>query len=184
MAGYEGLYEVSSLGRIRSLDRITVDLYKGTKRTRRIPGRVMTPYPVGKRRNGTRQYLAVRLCRDGVAEPAAMHILVADAFHGPRPDGLIVLHGNDDGHDNRAVNLRYGSYVENNADAVTNGGRRLSDSCKHGHCYVPASTRYPRQGGRDCLACRRASRRYRATDPQFREYADAYYRQLVAQGSG
>ena len=49
--------------------------------------------------------------------------LVADAFIGPRPLGMLVLHKNDIRDDNRARNLRYGTHKENVADSFRNGGR-------------------------------------------------------------
>src|SRR5690606_5294975 len=50
-----------------------------------------------------------------------VHELVAAAFHGPRPERLQILHGNDHKKDNRPANLRYGTKFENYMDAVKNG---------------------------------------------------------------
>lgn len=47
---------------------------------------------------------------------AFVHALVAEAFLGPRPEGALILHRNDDGFDNRAENLRYGDREENEQD--------------------------------------------------------------------
>ena len=50
----------------------------------------------------------VNLCRKGEKPKSKpVHQLVAEAFIGPRPDGLVVDHINSDPCDNRAVNLRY-----------------------------------------------------------------------------
>ena len=49
-----------------------------------------------------------------------VHLLVLEAFRGPRPYRCEALHGNDIPHDNRASNLRWGSRRENLAD-----GRRI-----------------------------------------------------------
>ena len=43
-----------------------------------------------------------------------VHQLVCDAFHGPKPfDGAVVIHINEDGLDNRAENLKWGTQKEN-----------------------------------------------------------------------
>jgi hypothetical protein len=47
---------------------------------------------------------------------AYVHHLVAEAFLGPRPEGALILHANDDGFDNRLANLRYGDRDENEMD--------------------------------------------------------------------
>ena len=50
-----------------------------------------------------------------------IHSLVAEAFLGPRPSGLVVRHRNDDKDDNSVENLAYGTRKENAKDAKTNG---------------------------------------------------------------
>lgn len=50
-----------------------------------------------------------------------VHILVARAFIGPRPEGMMVLHWDDDHNNNRVSNLRYGTAQENAEDAKRNG---------------------------------------------------------------
>jgi hypothetical protein len=125
--GYEGLYEVSDLGRVRSLDRITTDKH-GCKAVR--SGRVLKPAPVQK------GYLQVVLCRDGKMSPQRVHTLVAQAFHGPRPDGCEVAHDDGDKLNNTALNLVYKTPKANCADKLRHGtaqkgeraGRRKLDA--------------------------------------------------------
>ena len=50
------------------------------------------------------------------AERVRVHLLVLEAFRGPRPYRCEALHGKDIPHDNRASNLRWGSRRENLAD--------------------------------------------------------------------
>lgn len=47
--------------------------------------------------------------------------LVAEAFHGPRPDGLQIRHMDGDSSNNRPDNLRYGTAKENAADRERHG---------------------------------------------------------------
>jgi hypothetical protein len=49
-----------------------------------------------------------------------VHHLVAAAWHGPRPDGALVLHHDDDPLNPTAINLRYGDHAENAADRIRN----------------------------------------------------------------
>lgn len=86
--GYEGLYEASSYGRIRSARR------HGT------PGGILTPV------EGLQGYYMVNLCKGGRSKSLAVHGLVAAAFYGPA-EGREVDHVNRDRLDNRLGNLRY-----------------------------------------------------------------------------
>ncbi len=113
--GHAG-YEVSDLGRVRSVDR-----YVNRGPSRRHPagfarlykGRALRP---GRSRSG---YLSV-VIRE---RTYPVQHLVALAFIGPRPAGRYVLH-NDGRHDNNAAtNLRYGTPKENSADAALHGTR-------------------------------------------------------------
>ncbi len=51
----------------------------------------------------------------------ATHRLVAEAFHGPCPQGKEVEHVNGDRFDNRAENLRYVTHVQNEASKRRHG---------------------------------------------------------------
>ena len=62
-------------------------------------------------------YPAVTLSASGRAtKRVRVHLLVLEAFRGPRPYRCEALHGKDIPHDNRASNLRWGSRRENLAD--------------------------------------------------------------------
>lgn len=116
---WEGFYEVSDLGRVRSLDRMT-----GFKRPRRLPGCVLKPL----RANNGR--LTVTLRRDGVKNDHQMvHRLVMLAFVGPCPPGLEVLHGPGRELDNRLVNLKYGTHTENTLDKYRDGTDNAGENC-------------------------------------------------------
>lgn len=105
VADYEGLYEVSDQGRVRSLDRIDAG-------GRRRPGRVLTPHTL---RHG---YLQVTLPG---RDHRTLHRLVAAAFVA-NPDAYpIVRHLDGVKTNNRAENLAWGTYAMNTADAQRHG---------------------------------------------------------------
>ncbi len=60
-----------------------------------------------------------------IDRPRGVHTLVADAFLGPRPRGLVVCHNNGDSFDNRPENLRYDSQKENIRDTIRHGSARI-----------------------------------------------------------
>lgn len=147
VVGYEGAYEVSDLGRVRSVDR---QVWNG-RVWHSKSGRTLSVF----RGN----YSKVRLKVNGDAKTRNVHTLVAEAFIGERPDGLEVCHGNGDPHDNRASNLRYDTKAANSADRVKHGTayrRRNKSACFKGHDYEPGSYYVDKQSGkRVCLACER-----------------------------
>lgn len=95
VVGYEGLYEVSSNGRIASLH--------GRKRT------LLKPVRQPKEKGG---YDTIGLSRDGRLKGFSVHALVAEAFIGPRPRGKVVGHLNGTPWDNRVSNLVYITHAE------------------------------------------------------------------------
>ena len=94
--GYEGLYQVSSEGRVKSLER------KGCKRER-----ILKP---GVRSKG---YLFVVLCAGGKSRMFSVHRLVCQAFHDNPENKLDVNHINENKTDNRACNLEWSTRKEN-----------------------------------------------------------------------
>ncbi|WP_371316705.1 HNH endonuclease [Pseudomonas gingeri] len=67
----------------------------------------------------------------GRSRPAGVHQLVADAFYGPCPNGLVVRHLNGVPSDNAPGNLKYGTSLEN-ADDRKQHGTYLGGSNHHG----------------------------------------------------
>jgi hypothetical protein len=121
--GFEGAYEVSDLGRVRSLDHyVDVATRWGGTAKRFQRGRVLSS---GK---GT-DYPSVNLFVDGQVTHRRTHVLVAAAFLGPRPHGQEVCHKNGDKQDCRAVNLRYGTPVSNTADKYEHGTHLQGEDC-------------------------------------------------------
>lgn len=152
VVGYEGLYEVSDHGSVRSLDR-EVKYSNGGVRIHR--GRMLRP---DRHRNGR---LQVCLYRNGKGPQHMVHRLVLEAFVGPCPPGMIGCHWDDDPDNNHVSNLRWDTISANMQDKVRNGGHHLANltHCPRGHEYTPENTYIGRQanGGthRKCRACGR-----------------------------
>jgi hypothetical protein len=113
IAGFEGSYEVSDQGRVRSLTRYIYCL--GNQKKRRLRGRIMQPRLSG------RGYWAMALRLGNVQYQSLLHRLVCAAFNGPAPTDALCRHLNDDRLDNRAVNLAWGTPADNAQDSIRNG---------------------------------------------------------------
>ena len=123
--GYEGLYQVSNLGRVRSLDRVTTQKNRWgseTLVTRR--GRVLRPAQ-NRKRGG---YAYVNLHAPGKKQSLRRPcVLVAEAFIGPRPEGMVVRHLDGKSSNDVATNLAWGTPKENSEDMVRHGTRQLGE---------------------------------------------------------
>lgn len=108
-------YQISSLGRVKSKQRIT----KCNKGVVNRKQRLMTPQLRGKQ-----GYACVRLRTDiGVTKTYSIHRLVAEAFI-PNPDNKpTVDHINRDRLDNRVENLRWATYEEQQSNKIVSTGQ-------------------------------------------------------------
>ena len=108
--GYEGRYQVSDLGRVRSVDHHVRRVDRaGKEGTRLVRGRILRPAVHGSPRNDS-GHLMVMLGRKNNKD---VHTLVLRAFVGPPPSGHEALHNNHTPADNRLSNLRWGTRSEN-----------------------------------------------------------------------
>jgi hypothetical protein len=123
VVGYEGYYEVSSLGQVRSIDRFVYHPLSTLLHSR--CGRVLKAHPNGY---GGRGHLQVILARGGKRDARRVHKLVAAAFLGPTPPGNVVKHNNDNRIDNSLANLSFGTPKENMADRDRNGHTRFGEA--------------------------------------------------------
>lgn len=78
--------------------------------------------------------------------PRDVHLLVLNAFVGPRPDGGTPKWKNGDVTDNRAENLCW--HVESDSEPAR------YDTCRMNHEYTPDNTETWGSGNRICKACR------------------------------
>lgn len=138
VAGYEGIYEVSSNGQVRSVSR------RGKTR-----GKILKPQ-VRKQRNAG--HLLLKLRRDGVQKTKTVHQIVAEAFLGRRPEGMQIRHLDGNPANNNVSNLAYGTSSENRLDSVRHGthNNARKTTCKNGHPFDGHNGRR-----RTCSTCRK-----------------------------
>lgn len=133
VVGYEGRYEVSSQGRVRSVGREV----KFGDRFRVVKPRIVRQYIS---ENG---YLCVYVSREGEYKrgwdrEVVVHKLVLEAFVGARPGGCWASHLDDVKTDNRLVNLVWDTPRGNIENAVRNG-RRVRGFSKPNVCKLTPS---------------------------------------------
>lgn len=146
--GYEGCYEVSDDGRVRSLLR-RIAVVAGPRKSTEVPAREMSLTA------DSRGYQGVGLAKDGLVRTHRVHRLVLLAFVGPPPQGSgYGCHNNGDPSDNRLENLRWDTPAANQADRKSHGTSHRTH-CKNGHEFTEENTlRHGVKGVRRCRACR------------------------------
>ena len=142
VAGYEGLYEVSDHGRIKSLARRTGPW--GSREAIRKPG------------GGLGGGLFVGLYRSGEVKYHKVPRLVLEAFRGACPPGEECCHWDDDPGNNHLSNLRWDTRGNNHRDSVRNGTHPMASKqfCVRGHEYSAENTYTYPDGRRQCRICR------------------------------
>jgi len=139
--GYEGHYDVSDLGRVRSW----FGLAPGTH--------ILKAWAKGT------EHPRVALWLDGQRFDHRVHSLVMLAFVGPRPAELETRHLDSNHLNNRLDNLAYGTHSENEQDKVRNGTHHNARKthCPQKHEYTAANT-YVWHNRRSCRTCTRVYR--------------------------
>lgn len=118
-AGYEGLYEVSSFGRIKSLPRVTKRKRQGCLMVR---GTIMSP-------STTRGYKKTVLSCGDKRHNKSVHALVLESYCGDRPDGMWARHLDNDPSNNTIWNLCWDTPKNNVADRWTFGTEIIGSAC-------------------------------------------------------
>lgn len=111
IVGYEGHYQISNLGRVRSVDRVVLTP-QGSSNLR---GRVLLPGLGSHGRQNVSLYI------DSTKKTALVHRLVMRAFVGPCPKGMECCHGDGNPLNNCLENLRYDSHKNNQAQRREHG---------------------------------------------------------------
>lgn len=151
--GFEGKYEASDTGLIRSLDR-NIPSVSRTGKPYLSPrrGRILKP----GRLNGGHLHVVL----DGRVD-RTVHSLILETFVGPCPPGMMARHRDDDPANNNLENLSWGTRSENSFDAVANGRhwQARKTHCKHGHPLSGDNLAIKTTGHRQCKQCQRRRRR-------------------------
>lgn len=113
--GFEGFYEVSSLGRVRSVDRIVASANRWGPVSKHLRGKILAQSMDGY------GYMTVTLFRRGRSRPYRVHTLIAPAFLGSRPPGQEVRHGAAGRRVNAVSNLCYGTRSQKEQDKIRDG---------------------------------------------------------------
>lgn len=112
VVGYEGRYEVSDLGRVRSVPRVVHTRARWGAQVRHYPSKILSHHL-------NKGYPMVRL--GGGGPTVQVHVLVLEAHVGPRPPGFEACHGDGVRDNNALTNLRWASRKENQADRIRHG---------------------------------------------------------------
>lgn len=173
IAGYEGFYEVSSNGDVRST-RITDALGRPRRPRLMKPGTKAKGY----RYVGLRDYL-------GVTKYHHVHRLVLTAFSCAAPEDRQACHSDGNPSNNSIQNLRWGTALENHADIRKHGTHHETQktACPQGHMLDAPNlvASHAAKGWRKCLACNRERSISRKQGRPFdADRANAKYAGIVA----
>lgn len=119
IVGWEHLYSISNLGRIRSLDKRVACGHGGTALRR---GRIIKPVLKGGR------YLVVTLADGDIRQQFFVHDLVLLMFKGVKPEGYQSCHNDGNKANNAAENLRYDTPKNNTLDKIEHGTLRRGET--------------------------------------------------------
>ena len=120
--GYEGIYEVSNYGELKSLSRIII-LKDGTQR--KLNTKILKPIKIG-------DYHGYQLTNSTGSKKHYIHRLVCTAFlENPKGDQVTVNHIDGDKYNNELSNLEWSSYSENLKHAYRNGLNKNSGENNH-----------------------------------------------------
>ena len=151
-------YQVSDQGRVRNARTGYVLSPEHTKTS--LTGYHRVTLQVGSRR-----------------ERFMVHVLMLEAFVGPRPPGMQACHLDDNGINNVLSNLRWDTQHANARDRLRNGNdpNRRKTECPQGHKYDEANTHITKMGRRHCKRCHadREAERRRSLRQGLRNTADA-----------
>lgn len=110
--GYEGYYQISNKGSIKSLKRT---FYSGSNlRIKKI-----YEEKILKQQSYKQGYKYVVLCKDGISKKLKVHRIIAQAFI-PNPENKPCIdHINAKRDDNRIENLRWATWKENSENSIS-----------------------------------------------------------------
>ena len=120
-------------------------------------GHVIGPSGVQLAQSWNGKYMRVSVGKHRDRKSVAVHQLVASAFLGPKPQGLQVLHADDNGRNNWLGNISYGTAKQNAETRLHANSKK--DRCPNEHLYTDENTYWHRGRYRHCRACDRERKR-------------------------
>lgn len=180
--GFEGVYEVSNTGKVRSLDRV-ITSKTGWNAFKK--GVDLKPLDNGH------GYKTVTLWKNGRMTQRYIHRLVAQEFIGPSPSELHqVAHWDGVRGNNRVENLRWSTSMENAQDKKRHGTSGIGlykEECKRGHRMTSENlVQYGGTGQGSCRACilmhNYLSCRGEVAESERQSVSDDYYNQICSGG--
>jgi hypothetical protein len=117
--GWEGYYQASIYGQIRSVERIHKTRNRWGPMERKRTSQILRQF---ERADGNK-YLVVSLYRDGRNKPMQVSRLVLSACVRLPEKGEEACHGNHDRQDNRLHNLEWGTHAHNEQQKTLAGRR-------------------------------------------------------------
>lgn len=147
VAGYEGLYEVSDLGRVRSLKHICNSCY-GSKSV--CNGKILTPC------KSSNKYMIVGLSKDGNHCTKSVHGLVAHAFPeicGELFKGCVINHKDENKSNNVATNLEVCTQ-KYNCNYGTHNARMSTTKSKFSLIQLTLDGKFVKRWGNACIAAK------------------------------
>ena len=127
VVGFEGLYEVSNRGRVKSILREVRYKFRGKIFIMKFEGKLLR---IVKRARRYNSYVGVTLSKNGRPYQRFIHRLVLEAFNGRCPKGYECRHLDGDATNNNEENLKWGTRRENKADMIRHG--RSANGARHG----------------------------------------------------
>lgn len=133
--GWEGYYQISNLGRVKSIERYF--LAKGTPV--KVELRILVQIKNVPHDGG---YFRVLLCRDGKRSHIMVHRLVAECFIENPNNEKLVNHMDCNKLNNHYSNLEWVSYQGNRTHAIKNNCIKFAKGTSHGHAKLTEADVY------------------------------------------
>lgn len=175
--GWEGYYEVSNLGRIRSVDRFVVHTHSTGKRIAK--GKILNQH------SNDYGYMFVMASKENKQRRIWVHRAVLEAFVEVKPPGMVTMHLDNNPKNNNLSNLKWGTQKEN-IQQCTAEGRQANvrkTHCPRGHELVESNLvkHHLKRGKRACYSCNWASQRFgvkRSGEDVIKQVSDDVYASL------
>jgi len=156
VVSWEGFYEVSNFGQVRSLER-PVACKSGFMRM--VKGHTLIQQRYGRGKKWHR----VSLWDKQEGTPRPVHQLVLEAFVGPRPEGHVTNHKDGNPDNNHVSNLEWCTVTYNNVHALDTGLRNIRGEDHYAHRFTVADVREMRRLRKEGMGPSAIARHFQAS---------------------